>query len=177
MSNMKKDESLPFDRDYQLWLLLSQTRSALFKAREEKIGQYLHPNQATALIAIWAGNGQATPAILARSLFLERHTVSELISRMEEKGLVVKTRDEKRRNIVRIRITDKGRQVGYKVIQIDFVRNIMSNLTEEQKEQLQTSLKILLQSALKEMEKKNKNSMDARGSSLLNSIKENSSKS
>ena len=47
-----KDEQFPNERDYQLWLLLSQTRSALFKAREKKTGQHLHPNQATALITM-----------------------------------------------------------------------------------------------------------------------------
>lgn len=146
-----KDEQFPNERDYQLWLLLSQTRSALFKAREKKTGQHLHPNQATALITIWAFNGQATLAMLAHELFLERHTVSELVSRMQRKGLVTKRTDENKSNLVRISITEKGWQVGFKMIQIDFVRNIMSNLTEEQKEQLFTGLNILLNAALREL--------------------------
>lgn len=40
-----------FDDFYNLWLLLSQTRSAIFKVRHKNVGQYLHPNQATALDA------------------------------------------------------------------------------------------------------------------------------
>jgi MarR family transcriptional regulator for hemolysin len=95
--------------------------------------------------------GKATPAILSRNLFLERHSVSELITRMEEKGLVKKTRDLDRKNIVRIKITDKGRKMALKVIQLDFIRGIMSNLTEEQQEQLRTDLLVLLGAAQKEM--------------------------
>jgi DNA-binding MarR family transcriptional regulator len=151
MADIINEEPLPLDKYYRLWLLLSQTRSALFKARQARVGHYLHPNQATALIAIWAANGQATPAMLARELFLERHTVSELISRMEKKGLVNKNRDEKKRNVVRITITEKGRRIGHQMIQIDFIRQMMSNLTDEQQVQLRTGLTILLKAALNEL--------------------------
>jgi DNA-binding MarR family transcriptional regulator len=144
-------ESFFSDKQYLLWLLLSQTRSAISRARQKKVGHYLHPNQATALCTVWAYNGQATPAMLSRHLFLERHSVSELISRMEEKGLVTKTKDPERKNIVRISITEKGREVGRQIIQIDFIRRIISNLTEDQQDQMQTGLSILLQAALKEM--------------------------
>jgi len=58
------DNSLALDEYYRLWLLLSQTRSAIFKVRHKKVGQYLHPNQAAALVSIWALDGQVTPAAL-----------------------------------------------------------------------------------------------------------------
>jgi DNA-binding MarR family transcriptional regulator len=145
------EDSIFSDKQYRLWLLLSQTRSAIFRARQKKVGQYLHSNQATALCTVWSMEGKATPAILSRNLFLERHSVSELITRMEEKGLVKKTRDLDRKNIVRIKITDKGRKMALNVIQLDFIRGIMSNLTEEQQEQLRTDLLVLLGAAQKEM--------------------------
>ena len=115
------------------------------------MGHYLHPNQATALCTVLSMDGKATPAMLSRHLFLERHSVSELITRMEEKGLVRKTRDTERKNIVRIKITEKGRKMALKVIQIDFIRGIMSHLSSEQQEQLRTGLNVLLGAALQEM--------------------------
>jgi DNA-binding MarR family transcriptional regulator len=145
------DDPFPIDKVYDLWLLLSQTRSAIYRARQEKIGHYLHPNQALALCNIWAYKGQATPAMLSRNLFLERHSVSELISRMEENGLVKKTRDEKKKNVVRVAITEKGRKVGHEVIQREFVNGIISALTEEQQDQLRNFLNILLISAQKSL--------------------------
>jgi DNA-binding MarR family transcriptional regulator len=140
-----------FDDYYGLWLLLSQTRSAIFKVRHKKVGQYLHPNQAAALISIWALDGQVTPAALSRRLFLEPHSVSELIIRMQKKGLVTKKKDKVRGNVVRISITKKGREVSKQVIGQDLIHQIMSSLSDEQREQLRECLSILYAEALKEL--------------------------
>jgi DNA-binding MarR family transcriptional regulator len=139
------------DEYYRLWLLLSQTRSAIFKARQKRLGRYVHFNQAAALLTIWALEGQATPAVLSRYLFLEPHSASELIIRMEKKGLVTKNKDKVRGNIVRLSITEKGRKLCTQTVQADFIRSIMSSLTKEQREQLSSSLSILFSLALKEL--------------------------
>jgi DNA-binding MarR family transcriptional regulator len=151
MPEQKMEEPFPINSQYELWLLLSQTRSAIYRARQENAGSYLHHNQATALCIIWIHQGQATPAMLSRSLFLERHSVSELISRMEENGLVKKTRDEKKKNVVRIAITEKGREVGHLITQHAFIESIINSLDQQQQEQLKTSLTILLKAAQKSL--------------------------
>jgi DNA-binding MarR family transcriptional regulator len=145
------NEKLKLDEYYRLWLLLTQTRAAIFKLRHKKVGRYLHPNQAAALVSVWAMDGQVTPATLARRLFLEPHTVSELIIRMEKKGLVTKCRDRENATVVRISITDKGRAVCQQVMGQDLIRQIMSTLSDEQRAQLNTSLEILSHEALKEL--------------------------
>src|SRR4030042_5476644 len=124
------------DEYYRLWLLLSQTRAAIFKVRHKKVGQYLHPNQAAALVSIWALDGRVTPAALARRLFLEPHSTSELITRMEEKGLVIKKRDKEHGTMIRISITKKGREVCHRVMGQDLIHDILSTLTDEQRGQL-----------------------------------------
>lgn len=145
-------EKIPFlDEYYRLWLLLAETRSAVFKARHKKFGRYLHPNQAAALVVVWAFDGQATPATLSRHLFLERHSASELVIRMEKQGLVIKSKDKKKGNIVRIAMTEKGREICSQVVQTDFIRQIMSSLTAEEREQLRSSLTKILSESLKEM--------------------------
>jgi DNA-binding MarR family transcriptional regulator len=144
-------EKLKLDEYYHLWLLLTQARSAIFKLRHKKVGQYLHPNQAAALVSIWALNGRITPATLARRLSLEPHTVSELIIRMEKKGLVTKKRDRKNATVVRISITKKGREVCQKVMGQELIRQIMSRLSDEQRAQLHTSLEILFREAIKQL--------------------------
>jgi DNA-binding MarR family transcriptional regulator len=147
----KTGEKPVLDDYYRLWLLLSQTRSAIFKVRHKKVGQYLHPNQAAALVSIWALNGQVTPATLARRLFLEPHSVSELIARMEKKGLVTKKRDKERGTVVRISITKKGREVCRRVMGQDLIHRILAVLSDEQRKELNTSLTILFNEALKEL--------------------------
>lgn len=140
-----------FDEYYNLWMLLTQTRSAIFKARHKKIGQYLPPNQAATLIAVWAWEGRITPAVLSRRLFLEPHTVSELIKRMEQKGLVAKKKDSRRGNVVRVAITEKGRQVCKKVMGQEMIHGYMAALTDEQREKLQEILVILHGQALQDL--------------------------
>lgn len=145
------EEKPVFDDYYNLWLLLSQTRSAIFKVRHKKVGQYLHPNQAAALVSIWAREGKVTPAALSRHLFLEPHSVSELIIRMQKKGLVTKKKDRKRGNVVRISITKKGREVCQQAMGQELIHRIMSLLSDEQREQLKECLSILYTGALKEL--------------------------
>lgn len=145
------NDAIQLDEYYTLWRLLSQTRSAIFKVRHKKVGHYVHPNQGAALVSIWSMNGQVTPAMLARRLYLEPHSVSELIIRMEKKGLVRKTRDSKRGNVVRISITDKGREVCRKSMGQDLIHDIISALSDEQREQLRACLTILHKEALNKL--------------------------
>jgi len=144
-------EKLVFDKYYSLWTLLSQTRSAIFKARHKVVGQYLPPNQAATLIAVWARDGQITPAVLSRHLFLEPHTVSELIKRMQQKGLVMKKKDARRGNVVRINITEKGRQMCRKVMGQELIHGYMSALTEGQRQELRKILTVLHEEAMKDI--------------------------
>jgi DNA-binding MarR family transcriptional regulator len=153
---MKKNTNITsdppyFDEYYKLWLLLTQTRSAIFKIRHKLIGQYLHPNQAAALVSIWALQGQITPAALSRRLFLEPHSVSELIIRMQKNGLVSKKKDKKRGNVVRISMTEKGKEVCRVVMAQELIVRVMSVLSDEQREQLRVCLTILMKEALKEL--------------------------
>ena len=147
----ENNETPVFDDYYNLWLLLSQTRSAIFKVRHKKVGQYLHPNQAAALVSIWALDGRITPAALARRLFLEPHSASELINRMQQKGLVTKKKDREKGNVVRISITGKGREVCKQVMGQQLIHKLMSMLTEVQRKQLRESLTVLYDAALEEL--------------------------
>ena len=143
-------EDIQLDKDYYLWKLLAKTKLALFKARERKMGYYVHSNQASVLVEIWFQEGRATTSMLSKGIFREIHTVSGLISRMEEKGLITKSRDPDRKNVTRLAVTEKGREMAKEVVQIDFVRKVMSSLSARQQAQLQSCLTKLLNAALNE---------------------------
>jgi DNA-binding MarR family transcriptional regulator len=139
------------DQYYRLWLLLAQTKSALFKAREKELGQYIHHNQAMTLVFIAAHNGKATPSMISRILSLEVQSVSGLVNRMEKKGLVIRSRDPERKNVIRLSLTEQGQEMVQKVRQLDFIKATMSQLSDEQQKQLRTCLSVLLDHALKEL--------------------------
>ena len=92
-----------------------------------------------------------TPALLSRGLFLEPHSVSELIDRMQINGLVTKEKDRKRGNVVRIKITQKGIDVCKKVMGQGLIRSYMTKLSAGQRKTLRESLEILYANALNDI--------------------------
>ena len=99
------------DQDYRLWVLLHQTRDAVHIARKKELGRFeISTIQAAALFIIQAIGEQATPAEISRWLFRKPHSVSGLLNRMEKEGLVKKTKDLDKKNLVRVTLTEKGRQ-------------------------------------------------------------------
>jgi DNA-binding MarR family transcriptional regulator len=147
----KVEKALNLDEYNLLWHRFSQTRAAIAKARQKRVGKYFHPNWGGALTLIWDQNGQATPGMLTRALFLEHHSVSELINRLEEKGLVKRKKDSEKKNVVRLTITEKGRKDCFQAMQTDFITGIMSSLSEEQRQQFGACLTVLLNKALDEL--------------------------
>ena len=63
----------------------------------------------------------------------------------------MKRKDKERENIVRISITNKGREFCLQTVQSDFIHHVMSTLSEEQREQLRTCLSTIFDEALKEL--------------------------
>ena len=138
---------------YDLWVLLSRTRNAMWKARQFELDKYnISVVQAAALMVIHAFAGQATPTDIARWLFQEPHSVSELISRMEKIGLVKKVRDPIKKRRVRISLTDKGKEIYLsKSSKTEMMYKIISCLSHEEREQLSLILQKLLNTTVKEL--------------------------
>jgi len=125
---------------------------AIANARQQKVGKYTHHNQAAVLVLIWSLDGQATPGTLSRALYLKHHTVSELLTRLEKKGLIRKQRDEQTRNIVRLSITRQGREFCTEVARADLIERVMSTLTPDERKQLHTILLKLRDAATQEQD-------------------------
>jgi DNA-binding MarR family transcriptional regulator len=70
----------------------------------------VHPGQARCLWAI-AGNDGITLGDLAEMLHLARPTVSIMVSRLEEAGLVAKAADPDDQRLTRLAVTPEGREL------------------------------------------------------------------
>jgi DNA-binding MarR family transcriptional regulator len=140
------------DPDFETWMLLAQTRRAMFRARNEKLLKFgISPRQAAMMFMILTLGEKATPSELARSLFREPHSISELVERMAKVGLVRKVSNLARKNSVRIELTDKGRSVYARSVSEEPVHRIMASLSAEESEQLRTLLIKLWDGAVKEL--------------------------
>ena len=138
--------------DYILWTWLRQTSDAIHKARDKELKKY----GATSILfgvlfIIQAIGDRATPAEISRWLFREPHSVSGLLSRMEKGGLVRRVKDLEKKNMVRVIVTEKGRQACHEAQMHDRLHEIMSSLSEEQRQQLRSSLQTLRDTALQEL--------------------------
>jgi len=147
---MKKPS--PPDEDFNLWVLLLQARDTIFNARQKELHPYnISASQAAVLFSIQSIGDKATPAEISRWVFREPHSICEMLSRMEEKGLVRKVKDLGRKNLVRIMLTKKGHEVYRKSTRREFICKIMSSLSEKERQQLRSCLQTLRNKALKEL--------------------------
>ena len=140
------------DEEYSLWVLLSQAADATLRARQKELDRYgISTVEAAVLFTIQAIGDRATPAEISRWLLRESHTVSELLSRMEKEGLVSKTKDLDRKNMVRVAITEKGQQAYDQSTRWNSIRKLMSSLSEGERKQLKSYLERVRDRALKEL--------------------------
>lgn len=139
------------DEDFELWILLRQTKDAIEVARENELRPYgMSMIQAGVLFTVQAIGYRATPAEISRWLFRKQHSVSGLLKRMEKAGLIRRVKDLDKKNLVRITMTAKGRQAYAQAFKRESIHRIMSSLSKTGRKQLRSYLEALLDSALKE---------------------------
>jgi DNA-binding MarR family transcriptional regulator len=145
-------EASSAERDYNLWVLLRQVSDIIFNAREAELQDYgLPATQAEVLFVIKAIGDRVTPAQISRMIFRRPHSVSGIVNRMAKAGLVKRTKDLERKNLVRVTITEKGQQAYKQALKMKSVQKIISSLTEAERQQLKSLLEILRNKGLKEL--------------------------
>lgn len=136
--------------DQAIWLLLEQTRNAIYKARSLELEEYgISPVQAGVMFVIHTLGGRARPAEIARWLVREPHSISGLLSRMEEGGRLQREPDLERKNAVSIVLTAEGRDICDKTFQRESVRQAFAGLSDEERKEFMDSLVKLRDRALK----------------------------
>ncbi len=138
---------LPNNQDYNLWVLLRETNEMIGKARYNELNKYnIKIRQAAVLFAVKAveTNGEyATPGKISKWLLREPQSVSRILTRMEKEDLINKVRNSVNRNEIEITLTKKGEQAYIQSLKRETLREIMSCLSIEERQQLYSSLKKL----------------------------------
>jgi DNA-binding MarR family transcriptional regulator len=133
------------DADYDLWILLTQARNLVFRTRELELFRYgLTPEQALILCIVNNSEKTLSPAEISRLTFRKPHTLSAMIERMEEKGLIKKTADPDRKNMIRITITEKGKKAYELTSKRGPIHRIMSSINSEEREDLKSTLEKII---------------------------------
>ena len=140
------------DEFQDLYQVFDQARHLTYRAREKELQRYnLTPEQAQVLLIIQAIEDRATPVEISRLILREPHSVSAMVDRMEKKGLVVKVKDLKAKNMIRVAITDKGREAYEITTKRGPIRSIMSALDEDERRQFSQYLEKIMEKASEEL--------------------------
>ena len=147
----KRQETSSKDEDYELLVLLNDTQTAIHKLRSKELSGFgISPIGAMVLSSI-ANTSVATPTEISRRVFREPQTISVLLGRMENKGLVRRSNDLERKTLVRVAMTKKGWQAYYLSTGRESIHRTMSSLSEEERQQLSSCLRKLREKALRDL--------------------------
>jgi DNA-binding MarR family transcriptional regulator len=130
------DQVPPADQYLMLWVLMAQTTDAMSRAREREYARYDINNERRAVLYVIANNGgSAKPVDIAREIFRELHSVTGLLKRMEDDGLVSRHKGSGRSK-VEVRITDVGRHVLRESANSEIDKRVFSVLRKSERERL-----------------------------------------
>lgn len=101
---------MPHDITMEDWALLAQFSQAYRSLSDVFMEQVtMHRAQATLLCKLFARDGM-TQTEIAEQLSVQGATVTNMLQRMEEAGLVARRRDPDDNRLVRVYLTDLGRE-------------------------------------------------------------------
>lgn len=145
-------DSINDDDDYNLIALIAQTGHAFSLARTRELSKYgLSMMRAAVLLVLQTRDNNATPTEISQWLLREPHTISALLDRMEKDGLIRRYRDLRKRNTVRVVMTEKGRSAYQQSLQRETFHSVMSVITTEEREQLRNVMTKLWLRVLQEV--------------------------
>ena len=145
-------QQIKADKDYTLLTSLLQVSDILFKIRErELLPQNLSATSAAILFLVNAMGKDVTPAKITRMLLREPHAISGILMRMEKHGLLKRTKNMERKNLIRVTLTAKGENALKQAMKQTGTANVLSKLTEEQRSKLKRTLNVLKEAGIEEL--------------------------
>lgn len=137
---------------HKILVMLRLTNDAIYRIRQQELKKVnLTPEQAITILNIHFLGERATASELARYSFRERASMAEILSRLEKNGLIIKTPDKHRKNVMRIRLSARGEEFHRKALKINSIKSIINTLSEEEREQLWLLLDKLKDQALRKL--------------------------
>jgi MarR family transcriptional regulator, organic hydroperoxide resistance regulator len=129
---------------HQLIVLLFQTRDLMFNVKRKELRKYgITFEELAVLIHINKLGDKATPVELSRLLLRKHHSITGLLLRMEKKGLIIRNKDLKKKNMIRVSMTEKGESLYQNTKKENSLNRMVDLLSIEQKQAMAKGLNIL----------------------------------
>jgi MarR family transcriptional regulator, organic hydroperoxide resistance regulator len=129
------------------WQLLARFALAYRSLSDVFMDQVsMHRAQATVLCRLYLQDGMSQTEI-ARQLAVQGPTATDMLQRMEEAGLIARQRDPENNRLVRVYLTEAGRDKKRSVSEqfSKLERAVFENFNEEERAQLRQLLERMLQ--------------------------------
>lgn len=144
--------SIPGDKLYDIWWLVSQLFFSLNELRNRELKKYRITGwQSSVLFLVKLFGEYATPSNLSYWTLRKPHSISELLSRMEKQGFVTRVKDLDNKSSVRIALTDKGEEAYKLAANRTSIHRVLDYLNEEESEGLIVKLKEMRNNAYAEL--------------------------
>jgi MarR family 2-MHQ and catechol resistance regulon transcriptional repressor len=142
--------------DLKLWTLISQAKDALYRVRKKEISEYgISMSQAGVLVILGFQGGSSTPVKISRWMLRTQNSVFQVLANMERDGLITRSKDLSRKNLVRITLTEQGKQVYQRLTErTDSIQRMLSSLSAAERKRLRSYLLTLRDTAFQELREK-----------------------
>jgi MarR family transcriptional regulator, organic hydroperoxide resistance regulator len=131
----------PSNQDLSLWWSLRRTHEAIHKIRRMEVNPYKMSTVETGvLLIVKLSHNTVTPIEIARQLLKDTHSITQLLVRMEKRGLVKRVKDLPRKNMIRVALTPKGLSAFKQTSGTETIPKIMAVLTPNEKKQFEVIL-------------------------------------
>jgi len=146
------------DFSFALWQLVLRTSHVMRRARQRELNQFgITSRNSAVLSTIMRLREEATLSKIAQQLVLEVHSMSAQLTRMEKDGSIIKVKDRKRKNLMRIVVTNKGYESFIKGMEKITINSIMSKLTKEEQQNLWVIMAKIREQSMIDLGKENQN--------------------
>jgi DNA-binding MarR family transcriptional regulator len=140
------------DKEYDLWILLSRVYHLIAMLRKLELSKYnILPVQSYILFIIKALGNENTPSNISEYVYQQRSSISDILNRMVKQGLIKKTNKARGNKRVIVTLTAKGEKALKLSKNREYLHKVMSSLTEEEKQQLESAMEILRDAAINEL--------------------------
>lgn len=131
--------------EYELWTLLNQVNDGMLRVRDKELRPLsVSTVQVAILYALAKGGQPMTQSEVASWVFRKPHTVAAALKRMEERGLVVQSREVEGKRQMRVEMTQKGLALFRRQHRRrEAVSRVLTSLDAEERRQLRALLRRL----------------------------------
>lgn len=137
----------------RMWVLLNQAFNAAYTVTSKKLRPWgISSQQAHVLLVLSGSSSPPTCTEISRIVMRKPHTVTALLNGMQRAGLIKRIKDDHNQKLVRVVMTKKGKEMWKQIVQTQLAISMISFLSVEEIQQLNSTLEKLRDAAFRQLE-------------------------